>query len=121
MDVDLITMGCSKNLVDSERLLYRLRAAGYRVHHNPTRIHRGIAIVNTCGFINDAKEESIDMILQLAALKEQGQLEKVFVMGCLSERFYKELNKEIPGVDHYYGKFNWEQMVKDLTMVNVQC
>ena len=121
MDVDLITMGCSKNLVDSERLLYRLRAAGYRVHHNPTRIHRGIAIVNTCGFINDAKEESIDMILQLAALKEQGQLEKVFVMGCLSERFYKELNKEIPGVDHYYGKFNWEQMVKDLTMFNGQC
>ncbi|MBQ7742465.1 MAG: 30S ribosomal protein S12 methylthiotransferase RimO [Bacteroidaceae bacterium] len=119
MDVDVITMGCSKNLVDSERLLYRLRAAGYRVYHNPKRIHRGIAIVNTCGFINDAKEESIDMILQLTALKEQGQLEKVLVMGCLSERFYKELNKEIPGVDRYYGKFNWEQMVKDLTKSQV--
>ncbi|MBR6713899.1 MAG: 30S ribosomal protein S12 methylthiotransferase RimO, partial [Bacteroidaceae bacterium] len=65
--VDLITMGCSKNLVDSERLLYRLRAAGFRVYHNPQRIHRDVAIVNTCGFINDAKEESIDMILQLAA------------------------------------------------------
>ena len=107
-------MGCSKNLVDSERLLYRLRAAGFRVYHNPQRIHRDVAIVNTCGFINDAKEESIDMILQLAALKEQGRLKKVLVMGCLSERFYKELNKEIPGVDRYYGKFNWRQMVSDL-------
>ena len=120
MDVDVITMGCSKNLVDSERLLYRLRAAGYRVYHNPNRIHHGIAVVNTCGFINDAKEESIDMILQLTALKEQGRLQKVLVMGCLSERFYKELNKEIPGVDHYYGKFNWEQIVKDLTKANGQ-
>ena len=114
MVVDLITMGCSKNLVDSERLLYRLRAAGYRVYHNPKQVHRGIAIVNTCGFINDAKEESIDMILQLASLKEQGRLEKVLVMGCLSERFYKELNKEIPGVDRYYGKFNWKRLVSDL-------
>lgn len=120
MDVDVITMGCSKNLVDSERLLYRLRAAGYRVYHNPNRIHHGIAVVNTCGFINDAKEESIDMILQLNALKEQGRLQKVLVMGCLSERFYKELNKEIPGVDRYYGKFNWEQIVKDLTKANGQ-
>ncbi|MBP5628750.1 MAG: 30S ribosomal protein S12 methylthiotransferase RimO [Bacteroidaceae bacterium] len=120
MDVDVITMGCSKNLVDSERLLYRLRAAGYRVYHNPNRIHHGIAVVNTCGFINDAKEESIDMILQLTALKEQGRLQKVLVMGCLSERFYKELNKEIPGVDRYYGKFNWEQIVKDLTKANGQ-
>lgn len=116
----MITMGCSKNLVDSERLLYRLRAAGYRVYHNPNRIHHGIAVVNTCGFINDAKEESIDMILQLTALKEQGRLQKVLVMGCLSERFYKELNKEIPGVDRYYGKFNWEQIVKDLTKANGQ-
>lgn len=116
----MITMGCSKNLVDSERLLYRLRAAGYRVYHNPNRIHHGIAVVNTCGFINDAKEESIDMILQLTALKEQRRLQKVLVMGCLSERFYKELNKEIPGVDHYYGKFNWEQIVKDLTKANGQ-
>ena len=120
MDVDVITMGCSKNLVDSERLLYRLRAAGYRVYHNPNRIHHGIAVVNTCGFINDAKEESIDMILQLTALKEQRRLQKVLVMGCLSERFYKELNKEIPGVDHYYGKFNWERIVKDLTKANGQ-
>ena len=114
MKIDVITMGCSKNLVDSERLLYRLRSAGYRVYHNPQRIHRDIAIVNTCGFINDAKEESIDMILQLVGLKEQGLLKKVLVMGCLSERFYKELNKEIPGVDRYYGKFNWRKMVGDL-------
>lgn len=113
--VDLITMGCSKNLVDSERLLYRLRAAGFRVYHNPTRTHGDVAVVNTCGFINDAKAESIDMILSLAELKEQGKLRKLFVMGCLSERFYKELNKEIPGVDKYYGKFNWHKMVDDLT------
>lgn len=112
--VDLITMGCSKNLVDSERLLFRLKAAGFRIYHNPQKLHHDIAVVNTCGFINDAKEESIEMILHLTNLKEQGKLRKVFVMGCLSERFFKELNQEIPGVDHYYGKFNWSAMVEDL-------
>ncbi|MBR4783302.1 MAG: MiaB/RimO family radical SAM methylthiotransferase, partial [Bacteroidaceae bacterium] len=123
MTIDVITMGCSKNLVDSEQLLFRLRTAGYRVYHNPERLHHGIAVVNTCGFINDAKQESIDMILRLVALKEQGWLYKVLVMGCLSERFYKELKKEIQGVDKYYGKFNWKAMVKDLakeSMINPQ-
>lgn len=112
--VDLITMGCSKNLVDSEQLLYKLKTAGYKIYHNPARLHHDVAVVNTCGFINDAKEESISMILQLAELRQKKKLRKLFVMGCLSERFYHELNQEIPGVDHYYGKFNWAKMVDDL-------
>lgn len=112
--VDLITMGCSKNLVDSERLLFRLKEAGYRVYHNPHKLHHDVAIVNTCGFITDAKAESIEMILKLVDLKNDRKLKKVLVMGCLSERFYKELNQEIPGVDRYYGKFNWESLVDDL-------
>lgn len=112
--VDLITMGCSKNLVDSERLLFRLKEAGYRVYHNPHKLHHDVAIVNTCGFITDAKAESIEMILKLVDLKNDRKLKKVLVMGCLSERFYKELNQEIPGVDRYYGKFNWENLVDDL-------
>lgn len=116
--VDLITMGCSKNLVDSERLLFRLKNAGYKVYHNPHKIHHDIAIVNTCGFITDAKAESINMILRLVELKDIGKLKKVLVMGCLSERFYKELNQEIPGVDKYYGKFNWEKLVDDLFAEN---
>lgn len=114
--VDLITMGCSKNLVDSEQLLYMFRNAGCRIFHNPHRMHHDIAVVNTCGFINDAKAESIDMILQLAQLKKQGKLNKLYVMGCLSERFNKELSTEIPEVDHYYGKFNWRQLISDLKL-----
>ncbi len=114
--VDLITMGCSKNLVDSEQLLYMFRNAGCRIFHNPHRMHHDIAVVNTCGFINDAKAESIDMILQLAQLKKQGKLNKLYVMGCLSERFNEELSTEIPEVDHYYGKFNWRQLVSDLKL-----
>lgn len=112
--VDLITMGCSKNLVDTEHLMYRLKAAGYRVYHNPKRLHHEIVVVNTCGFINDAKAESIEMILSLVDLKQRKRLRKVFVMGCLSERFYKELNQEIPGVDRYYGKLNWRALADDL-------
>lgn len=112
--VDLITMGCSKNLVDSEHLLFRLKEVGYNVYHNPHKLHHDIAVVNTCGFITDAKEESIEMILKLVDLKNDRKLRKVLVMGCLSERFYKELNQEIPGVDKYYGKFNWESLVDDL-------
>ena len=89
--VDLITMGCSKNLVDSEQLLHMFKTAGYRIFHNPEKIHHDIAVINTCGFINDAKQESIDMILYLTKLKEERKLNKVFVMGCLSERYKKEL------------------------------
>ncbi len=112
--VDLITMGCSKNLVDSERLLFQLYRNGFRVFHNPKRLHRNIAIVNTCGFINDAKEESINMILELCKAKDEGRLSKLLVCGCLSERFFSELNKEIPQVDRYYGKFNYNALLKDL-------
>ena len=112
--VDIITMGCSKNLVDSEQLLHLFQSHGYTIYHNPEQVHGGIAVVNTCGFIGDAKEESINMILELCALKEDGLLEKLYVMGCLSERYLAELEKEIPQVDKYYGKFNWVQLVNDL-------
>jgi len=112
--VDLITMGCSKNLVDSEKLLYQLEKNGFQVFHNSKNTHGDIAIVNTCGFINDAKEESINMILELCMAKEKGKLKSLFVVGCLSERFFKELNQEIPQVDKYYGKFNYDALLKDL-------
>lgn len=111
-NVDLITMGCSKNLVDSERLIYRLQNKGYRVYHNPRHMHHGIAVVNTCGFINDAKEESINLILSLCNAKEEGKIKKLYVVGCLSERFFKELNKEIPQVDRYFGKFNYSALAE---------
>ena len=104
--VDIITMGCSKNLVDSEQLLHLFQSHGYTIYHNPEQVHGGIAVVNTCGFIGDAKEESINMILELCALKEDGLLEKLYVMGCLSERYLAELEKEIPQVDKYYGAGN---------------
>lgn len=112
--VDIITMGCSKNLVDSEKMLYQLHLNGFRVYHNPKRLHHDIAIVNTCGFINDAKEESINMILFLCKARKEGKLNKLFVVGCLSQRFFKELNKEIPEVDKYYGKFNWISLLREL-------
>ena len=112
--VDIITMGCSKNLVDSEHLLRQLEALGYKAYHNPEETHGGIAVVNTCGFIGDAKEESINMILELCQLKEEGRLSRVYVMGCLSERYFKELGEEIPQVDKFYGKFNWPDLLRDL-------
>lgn len=112
--VDIITMGCSKNLVDSEHLLHLFEKQGYEVFHNPETSHGDIAIVNTCGFIGDAKEESINMILDLCELKERSRLQKVFVMGCLSERYLKELEEEIPQVDKFYGKFNWDEVLADL-------
>lgn len=112
--VDIITMGCSKNLVDSEKLLYQFKVCGFRVYHNPKRLHNDIAVVNTCGFINDAKEESVNIILYLTQARRSGKLNKLYVMGCLSERFFKDLNKEIPEVDKYFGKFNWTQLLEDL-------
>lgn len=112
--VDIITMGCSKNLVDSERLMQQFARHGFKIYHNPERTHGDIAVVNTCGFIGDAKEESINMILSLCDLKEEGALKQVFVMGCLSERYKEELQTEIPQVDKYYGKFNWNELLNDL-------
>ena len=113
--VDIITMGCSKNLVDSETLMGMFLKAGYKCKHDAKRIEGEIVVVNTCGFIEDAKQESIDTILELAQAKEQGRIGKLFVMGCLSQRYKEELEAEIPQVDKYYGKFNYKQLVADLS------
>lgn len=107
-------MGCSKNLVDSEKLMRQLELNGFKVTHDSERPKGEIAVINTCGFIGDAKQESIDMILEFCQAKEEGRLKKLFVMGCLSERYLKELEEEIPQVDKYYGKFNWTELVADL-------
>lgn len=112
--VDIITLGCSKNLVDSERLMRQLELEGFGVTHDEDNPKGDIAVVNTCGFIGDAKEESINMILQMARRKRDGNLRKLYVMGCLSERYMKELSQEIPEVDAYYGKFDWETLLRDL-------
>ena len=112
--VDIITLGCSKNLVDSEHLLRQFEALGYRVRHDAGRPDGEVVIVNTCGFIGDAKEESIDTILQLADLRKRGRIGRLYVMGCLSERYLKELEAEIPEVDRYYGKFNYTDILTDL-------
>ena len=112
--VDIITLGCSKNLVDSEQLLRQFVANGYTVEHDPHKINGEIVVVNTCGFIGDAQQESIEMILNLGEAKKKGKIGKLFVMGCLSERFLKDLENEIPEVDHFYGKFNWKELLNDL-------
>lgn len=114
MKIDILTLGCSKNLVDSERLIRQLEEVGYTVAHDPEKLTGQIAIVNTCGFIADAQEESINTILELSQRKQSGKLQKLYVMGCLSERFMDELGHEIPEVDRYYGKFNWTEILEDL-------
>ena len=112
--VDIITLGCSKNLVDSEQLMRQFVANGYTVEHDPHKINGEIVVVNTCGFIGDAQEESINMILELGEQKQKGRIGKLFVMGCWSERFLKDLEKELPEVDRFYGKFNWKELISDL-------
>lgn len=112
--VDIITLGCSKNLVDAEQLMRQFVANGYTVEHDPHKINGEIVVVNTCGFIGDAQEESINMILELGEQKQKGRIGKLFVMGCLSERFLKDLEKELPEVDRFYGKFNWKELISDL-------
>lgn len=112
--IDVITLGCSKNLVDSEKLMKLLEENGYTLRHNPDKVNGEIVVINTCGFIGDAKEESINMILEVCDLKRRRRVRKVFVMGCLSERYMAELGDEIPQVDKYYGKFDWVNLVKDL-------
>ena len=112
--IDVITLGCSKNLVDSEKLMKLLEESGYTLSHNPSKVNGEIVVINTCGFIGDAKEESINMILEVCDLKAKRRVRKVFVMGCLSERYMAELGDEIPQVDKYYGKFDWVNLVKDL-------
>lgn len=112
--IDFITMGCSKNLVDSERLMYVFNNAGYEVRHNPDEINAEEVVVNTCGFIGDAKEESIEMILKCCMAKEKGLVDKVSVMGCLSQRYGRDLKTEIPEVDRWYGKYDWMGLAKDI-------
>lgn len=105
-------MGCSKNLIDSERLIGRFERAGIKAQHNADDFRGGTVIINTCGFIGDAKEESINEILEACRLKEDGVIDAVYVMGCLSERYRKELPAEIPEVDGWYGKFDWEGIIE---------
>lgn len=112
--IDLITLGCSKNLVDSEKLIRQLEANGYTVTHDSEHPNGEIVIINTCGFIGDAKEESINTILEFCQAKENGKLKELYVMGCLSERYLKELSLEIPQVDKFYGKFDWTNLLQDL-------
>lgn len=115
--VDVITLGCSKNLVDSERLMHQFADSGIVARHNPDE-NSGVSpvvIINTCGFIGDAKEESINTILQYVGLKSDGQVRKIIVMGCLSERYREILPEELPEVDKWYGKFDWVNIISDLS------
>ena len=112
--IDIISLGCSKNLVDSEHLMRQLEVSGYRVAHNADRIDGEIVVVNTCGFIADAQQESIDTILRLGEAKREGKIRNLFVMGCLSERFRADLIEALPEVDRFYGKFDWKGMLADL-------
>ena len=112
--VDIITMGCSKNLVDSEKIMRQLEANGYTCKHDSANPKGEIVVINTCGFIQDAKEESINEILRFSMAKEEGRIRKLFVMGCLSQRYHKELLEEIDNVDKYYGKFDYNQLLTDL-------
>lgn len=112
--IDIISMGCSKNLIDSERLLRRLESRGYTVAHDPDTPVGEYVVVNTCGFIQDAKQESIDMLLELGQLKAEGQIGNIVVMGCLSQRYMDQLKDEMPEVDTWYGKFDWKNFIDTL-------
>lgn len=112
--VDIITMGCSKNLVDSELLKKQLEANGFACVHDAPRPQGEIVVVNTCGFIADAKEESINTILELAQAKDEGKIKRLYVMGCLSQRYKSDLEREIPQVDRYFGKFDYMNLLREL-------
>lgn len=119
LKVDIVTLGCSKNLVDSERLLRMLQSVGLSVRHDPTPEQEedspaDVVVVNTCGFINDAKEESINTILGYAGRRTAGKLSALYVMGCLSQRYGKELPTEIPEVDRWFGKTDWAGVVQEI-------
>ena len=113
--IDFISLGCSKNLVDSEMLMGLMEAHGYQCTHDSDDPQGEIVVINTCGFIADAKEESINTILEFAQAKTEGRIEKLYVMGCLSERYLADLEQEIPEVDGWYGKFNYKQLVEDIS------
>ncbi|OFX89057.1 MAG: ribosomal protein S12 methylthiotransferase RimO [Bacteroidetes bacterium GWF2_33_16] len=112
--VNVITLGCSKNLVDSEYLLKQLSANGFKVVHDSNSPDCDIIVINTCGFINDAKQESIETILQFEVLKKQNKIKKLFVFGCLSERYKEELTKEIPNVDQYFGVYDLKELIESI-------
>lgn len=116
--IDVISLGCSKNLVDSERLLKRLELSGFQAFHNSDNVDGDIVIINTCGFIGDAKEESINTILTYAEAKNEGRIKELYVMGCLSERYRDDLLAEIPEIDRIYGKFDWVNIVSDIIKRN---
>ena len=116
--IDVISLGCSKNLVDSERLLKQLELSGFQAFHNSDNVDGDIVIINTCGFIGDAKEESINTILTYAEAKNEGRIKELYVMGCLSERYRDDLLTEIPEIDRIYGKFDWVNIVSDIIKRN---
>ncbi|MBO5058333.1 MAG: 30S ribosomal protein S12 methylthiotransferase RimO [Prevotella sp.] len=116
--IDIITLGCSKNLVDSETIMTLFEQNGYKCTHDSEQPEGDIVVVNTCGFIEDAKQESIDTILELAQAKDEGEIEQLYVMGCLSQRYREELEAEIPQVDRWYGKFDYKQLITDLAADN---
>ena len=117
--IDIVTMGCSKNLVDSELIMKQFEANGYHCTHDAENPQGEIAVINTCGFIEAAKEESINTILELANRKKNGQLNRLYVMGCLSQRYKDELEAELPEVDKFYGKFNYKQLLSDLGKADI--
>ncbi|MDP4227028.1 MAG: 30S ribosomal protein S12 methylthiotransferase RimO, partial [Bacteroidota bacterium] len=112
--IHVVTLGCSKNLVDSEYLMKQLQAGGYQIVHDSDNTDAKIVIINTCGFIQDAKQESINTILEFAQAKSAGKIDKLYVMGCLSERYKPELKKEIPEADEFFGVNNMKDVLKDL-------
>ena len=116
--IDFITLGCSKNLVDSEKLMGLFEANGYHVTHDSNDPHGEMVVINTCGFIEDAKQESIDTILEFAQAKTEGRIERLYVMGCLSERYLADLEQEIPEVDGWYGKFNYKELLKTIGTID---
>lgn len=116
--IDIITLGCSKNLVDSEQLMKQFQDCGLEVHHDSDNVCGEVVVINTCGFIGDAKEESISTILEFAQAKTEGRIRQLYVMGCLSERYRNDLLKEIPEIDKLYGKFDWSDLIKDVLHSN---
>ena len=115
--IDIVTLGCSKNLVDSERLQRLFWKKGYECHIDAPNVDGDVVVINTCGFIGDAKEESINTILEFAEAKKNGEIAKLYVMGCLSQRYLNELQEEIPEVDKYYGKFDWNQLAESMPKI----
>ena len=110
--IGLVSLGCAKNLVDAQRLTSVLIAMGYEIENDYAECD--VVVVNTCGFISDAKEESINTILEFAQAKQDGRISQLYVMGCLSQRYREQLQKEIPEVDRFYGKFDYKQLLVDL-------